>query len=40
MVYQVPLPEPLRWLEPSEQETRTLHALEEYGIMNVKLRCV
>ena len=37
MVYQVPLPEPLRWLEPSEQETRTLHALEEYGIMNVKL---
>ena len=32
MVYQVPLPEPLRWLEPSEQETRTLHALEEYGI--------
>ena len=37
LVYQVPLPEPLRWLEPSEQETRTLHALEEYGIMNVKL---
>ena len=37
MVYQVPLPEPLRWLEPSERETRTLHALEEYGIMNVKL---
>ena len=31
------VPEPLRWLEPSEQETRTLHALEEYGIMNVKL---
>lgn len=24
LVYQVPLPEPLRWLEPSEQETRTL----------------
>ena len=37
MVFQVPLPEPLRWLEPSERETRTLHALEEYGIMNVKL---
>ncbi|MFI3270616.1 MAG: alpha-D-ribose 1-methylphosphonate 5-phosphate C-P-lyase PhnJ [Pseudomonadota bacterium] len=37
MVYQVPVPEPLRWLEPSEEETRTLHALEEYGIMNVKL---
>lgn len=37
LVYQVPIPEPLRWLEPSEQETRTLHALEEYGIMNIKL---
>lgn len=37
MVYQVPVPEPLRWLEPSEEETRTLHALEEYGIMNIKL---
>lgn len=37
MVYQVPIPEPLRWLEPSETETRTLHALEEYGIMHVKL---
>jgi alpha-D-ribose 1-methylphosphonate 5-phosphate C-P lyase len=37
LVYQVPIPEPLRWLEPSETETRTLHALEEYGIMHVKL---
>ncbi|WP_273522986.1 alpha-D-ribose 1-methylphosphonate 5-phosphate C-P-lyase PhnJ [Mailhella massiliensis] len=37
LVYQVPLPEPLRWLEPSEKETRTLHALEEYGLMNVKI---
>ena len=37
MVYQVPIPEPLRWLEPSETETRALHALEEYGIMHVKL---
>lgn len=37
MVYQVPMPEPLRWLEPSEKETRTLHALEEYGIMSIKL---
>ena len=35
MVYQVPMPEPLRWLEPSEKETRTLHALEEYGIMSI-----
>ncbi len=37
MVYQVPIPEPLRWMEPSEIETRTMHALEEYGIMHVKL---
>lgn len=37
LVYQVPLPEPLRCLEPSEEETRTLHALGEYGIMHVKL---
>jgi alpha-D-ribose 1-methylphosphonate 5-phosphate C-P lyase len=37
MVYQVPIPEPLRWLEPSETETRTLHALREYGLMYVKL---
>ncbi len=37
MVYQVPIPEPLRWMEPSEVETRTMHALEEYGVMHVKL---
>ena len=37
MVYQVPIPEPLRWLEPREAETRTLHALKEYGLMYVKL---
>ncbi len=37
MVYQVPIPEPLRWLEPSEPETRKMHALEEYGSMYVKL---
>lgn len=37
LVYQVPIPEPLRWLEPSEIETRKMHALEEYGIMHVKL---
>lgn len=37
MVYQVPIPEPLRWLEPSETETRTMHALAEYGSMHVKL---
>jgi alpha-D-ribose 1-methylphosphonate 5-phosphate C-P lyase len=37
MVYQVPIPEPLRWMEPSEAETRAMHALEEYGVMHVKL---
>ena len=37
MVYQVPIPEPLRWLEPSEVETRIMHGLEEYGLMHVKL---
>ena len=37
LVYQVPIPEPLRWLEPSETETRRMHALEEYGLMHVKL---
>ncbi|QJT10327.1 alpha-D-ribose 1-methylphosphonate 5-phosphate C-P-lyase PhnJ [Oceanidesulfovibrio marinus] len=37
MVYQVPIPEPLRWLEPRETETRTMHALEEYGLLYVKL---
>lgn len=37
MVYQVPIPEPLRWLQPSSVETRKMHALEEYGPMYVKL---
>ncbi|MDR2387563.1 MAG: alpha-D-ribose 1-methylphosphonate 5-phosphate C-P-lyase PhnJ [Deltaproteobacteria bacterium] len=37
MVYQVPLPEPMRHLEPSEPETRSLHALFEYGLMYLKL---
>lgn len=37
MVYQVPVPEPLRWLEPRESETRKMHALSEYGPMHVKL---
>ena len=37
LVYQVPIPEPLRFLEPHETETRTMHALEEYGLMHVKL---
>jgi alpha-D-ribose 1-methylphosphonate 5-phosphate C-P lyase len=37
MVYQVPIPEPLRFIEARETETRTMHALSEYGIMHVKL---
>ena len=37
IVYQVPIPEPLRFLEPRETETRRLHALEEYGLIYVKL---
>lgn len=37
LVYQVPIPEPLRWLEPRETETRKMHALSEYGVMHVKL---
>ncbi|MFG1923058.1 alpha-D-ribose 1-methylphosphonate 5-phosphate C-P-lyase PhnJ [Cryptosporangium sp. NPDC048952] len=37
IVYQVPLPEPMRYLEPRVTETRRLHALEEYGSMYVKL---
>jgi alpha-D-ribose 1-methylphosphonate 5-phosphate C-P lyase len=37
LVLQVPIPEPLRWLEPLEAETRKMHALEEYGVMHVRL---
>ena len=37
LVYQVPIPEPMRYLEPRETETRKMHALEEYGLMHVKL---
>jgi alpha-D-ribose 1-methylphosphonate 5-phosphate C-P lyase len=37
LVYQVPIPEPLRWLEPRETETRKMHALREYGVMHVRL---
>jgi alpha-D-ribose 1-methylphosphonate 5-phosphate C-P lyase len=37
LVLQVPIPEPLRWLEPREAETRRMHALEEYGVMHVRL---
>jgi alpha-D-ribose 1-methylphosphonate 5-phosphate C-P lyase len=37
LVYQVPIPEPLRFLEPRESETRKLHGLADYGLMHVKL---
>jgi alpha-D-ribose 1-methylphosphonate 5-phosphate C-P lyase len=37
LVYQVPMPEPLFRLEPRRSETITMHALAEYGLMNVKL---
>lgn len=37
LVYQVPQPEPLRKLEPSEAETRKMHGWAEYGLMHVRL---
>lgn len=37
MVLQVPIPEPLRFLEPRETETRKMHELQEYGLIHVKL---
>ncbi|HWA46329.1 MAG TPA: alpha-D-ribose 1-methylphosphonate 5-phosphate C-P-lyase PhnJ [Hypericibacter adhaerens] len=37
MVFQVPIPEPLRWLEPRETHTRRMHALADYGAMHLKL---
>jgi alpha-D-ribose 1-methylphosphonate 5-phosphate C-P lyase len=37
LVYQVPQPEPLRRIEPSEVETRKMHAWAEYGAMHVRL---
>jgi alpha-D-ribose 1-methylphosphonate 5-phosphate C-P lyase len=37
LVYQVPQPEPLYRLEPNRAECESLHAAEEYGLMNVKL---
>jgi alpha-D-ribose 1-methylphosphonate 5-phosphate C-P lyase len=37
MVFQVPIPEPLRWLEPCETVTRRMHAEADYGGMYVKL---
>ncbi|MCW5770636.1 MAG: alpha-D-ribose 1-methylphosphonate 5-phosphate C-P-lyase PhnJ [Rhodospirillaceae bacterium] len=37
LVFQVPIPEPLRFLEPRETATRRMHALADYGLMHVKL---
>ena len=37
MVLQVPIPEPLRFIEPRETETRKMHELQEYGLIHVKL---
>ncbi|WP_191061286.1 alpha-D-ribose 1-methylphosphonate 5-phosphate C-P-lyase PhnJ [Geminicoccus harenae] len=37
LVFQVPIPEPLRFLEPRERETRRMHGLADYGAMHVKL---
>jgi len=37
IIYQVPIPEPLRFLEPRETETRKMHALADYGLMYIKL---
>jgi alpha-D-ribose 1-methylphosphonate 5-phosphate C-P lyase len=37
MVYQVPIPEPLRFIEPRAEECQSLHALAEYGLVHLKL---
>lgn len=37
LVYQVPMPEPLFRLEPRRLEAIRMHALADYGLMNVKL---
>jgi alpha-D-ribose 1-methylphosphonate 5-phosphate C-P lyase len=37
IIYQVPIPEPLRRMEARDSETRKMHALQEYGVMHVKL---
>ncbi len=37
MVYQVPIPEPLQFIEPKRRETMKMHAFSEYGVMYVKL---
>jgi len=37
MVYQVPMPEPLRKVEPREGETRRMHGEKDYGKMYVRI---
>ncbi|MGG5808217.1 alpha-D-ribose 1-methylphosphonate 5-phosphate C-P-lyase PhnJ [Falsiroseomonas sp. CW058] len=37
LVYQVPMPEPLFRLEPRVAETKRMHALADYGLMQVRL---
>jgi alpha-D-ribose 1-methylphosphonate 5-phosphate C-P lyase len=37
MVFQVPMPEPLKDIEPRRSETTKMHALADYGLMYVKL---
>lgn len=37
LVYQVPMPEPLFRLEPRRREAIRMHALADYGLMNVRL---
>lgn len=37
IVFQVPIPEPLRFLEPRESVTRRLHATADYSLMHVRL---
>jgi alpha-D-ribose 1-methylphosphonate 5-phosphate C-P lyase len=37
LVFQVPIPEPMRFLEPRETVTRSLHATADYSLMHVRL---
>jgi alpha-D-ribose 1-methylphosphonate 5-phosphate C-P lyase len=37
IVFQVPIPEPMRFLEPRETVTRRLHATADYSLMHVRL---
>jgi alpha-D-ribose 1-methylphosphonate 5-phosphate C-P lyase len=37
IVFQVPMPEPLRFLEPRETITRRMHATADYALMHVRL---